>query len=169
MFLQWMWYLKDENPGCGEETENVQPHVRSYLYHLEEIVHGTHGWVMAHMDESWHTWMSHVMDQSLCCISLLYSSIFTVMSHCTRGWVAHKSWHTWMSHDTHEIFLLYSSVVLFHMREWYMTDSSYFRFAHQQLSYKDDCTWMNCYTRRNESCHIWMSHVTHEWVMSHIN
>ena len=57
------------------------------LAHMNEswriwMSHGTHEWVMAHMDESWHTWMSHATDES-------------VMAHMN------ESWHVCMSHGTY--------------------------------------------------------------------
>jgi len=46
------------------------------------VSHGTREWVMSHMIESWHIWMSHVTYE-------------WVTAHVT------ESWHKWMSHVTH--------------------------------------------------------------------
>jgi len=135
-----IWYLKDENPWCGEETENVHPHVRSYLYHLEEIMRGSHGWVMAHMDESWHTWMSHG----------------------THGWVmAHmdESWHTWMSHGTH-------GWVMAHMDESHMSHGTRgWVIAHMKSFYCIHLLYCSICMR-----HIWLTPGTSrmtavEWIV----
>ena len=46
---------------------------------------------------------------------------------------------------------------------------------HAKLSGLSCHTWMSHVTHEwvmshmNEFCHVWMSHVTHEWVMSHMN
>jgi len=101
--------------------------------------------VMARMNESWHTWMSHGTHESVTHI-LHYDTYMNKsentheeMSHGTHEWVmAHmnESWHTWMS-DTHYILWHTYERVVPHL-------------------------W------RKESWHTWMSHVSwliHVWCM----
>jgi len=82
-------------------------HMGTYIHMNESwhtwMSHGTHEWVMTHMKQSWHTWMSHGTHQSV--MTHMNESWHTWMSHGTHEWVMthmNESWHTWMSHDTHK-------------------------------------------------------------------
>jgi len=57
---------------------------------------------MSHVNESCHTWMSHVTREWV--MPHVNESSHTWMSHATREWVmshVNESCHTWMSHVTH--------------------------------------------------------------------
>jgi len=62
----------------------------------------TYEWVLSHMHESRHLWMSHVTYEWV--MSLMNESCRICMSHVTYEWVmSHidESCHIWMSHVTH--------------------------------------------------------------------
>ena len=124
------------------------------------LKHDTCEWVMSHINESCHMWMSHVTHQ-------------WVMSHVnvrTRDErVTNYMWderpaetcHMWMSHVTHQKVM------------------SYITWTPDERPAEACHMWMSHVTREwvmshvNESCHMWMSHmwmshVTCEWVMSHV-
>jgi len=219
--------------------------------------HGTHAWVMEHMNESWNTWMSHGTHEWV--MEHMNTWVMTHMKESWHTWRSHdthegvrthmkESWHTWRSQDTHEY-------VSHDKHEWAMThmkesghtwmhlatqthscthecvmkthscvswllrihvcpDSFAFMCVHSFMkesgqtarrmnasSWRPQDAWMrlhetthdafmrlathecvspcvarrihvSCVARRihvNASCHTWMSHSTHEWVMSHMN
>ena len=62
-----------------------------------------HKWVMSHMKESRHIWMSHVTYEWV--MSHMNESCHIWMSHVTYEWVMshmNESCHLWMSHVTYE-------------------------------------------------------------------
>ena len=101
-------------------------------------------WVMSHMNESWHIWMSHVTYE-------------WVMSHI------YESIHIWMSHVTYAVWMIHVQAVKSHDRsrhlQQHMDESCHIWMSH--ITYKRVMSHMN------ESCHIWMSHVAYERFMSH--
>ena len=116
-------------------------------------------WVMLHIDEPCHIWMSHVTFE-------------WVMSHLN------ESCHTWMSHVTKELskdsepwacichrwfFKRALKLVALLCKE--ICNLSLGLLLSQMIFQKrpELATIMS---HINESCHIWMSHVTHDWVMS---
>jgi len=143
------WCLTTE---MSHVTHTNETHIQmSHSYHsTSDMIYVTYEWVMSHMNESCHVWMSHVtyawvmshMNES-CHVwmsnaiyewgmSHMNESCHICMSHVTYGWVMthmYESWHIWMSHITYE--------------------------------------WVT--SHMDESCHIRTSHVTHAWVMSHMN
>ena len=107
--------------------------------------HITHEWDMSYMNESCQIWMSHVTYE-------------WVISHINQ------SCHTWMSHVTH-----YTTC---HAR-YELKDVSRTKKSCHDLLTCDMLThvWHETFvrdvtSRTNESRHTWMSHLTHEWVMS---
>ena len=61
--------------------------------------HVTHEWVMSHMHESCHTWMSHVTHEWV--MSHMNESCHTWMGHVMHEWIMshmNESCLTWMSH-----------------------------------------------------------------------
>ena len=78
------------------------------MSHVDESCHSwmshvTYGWFMSHKSESCHIWMGLVTYGWV--MSHKYESCHIWMSHVTYGWVtSHKyeSCHIWMSHVTYE-------------------------------------------------------------------
>jgi len=117
----------------------------SYVIDRIWISHGTH------MNESRHTWLSHVTHNE------------GVMLHITNeSWTAYESVlaHVWMSHSTH----MNES---WHTYGWVMTHIWMSHVPHAK-------TWGSGLWQTNESCHayesvmshVWLSHGTHDWVLS---
>jgi len=100
------------------------------------------------------------------------------MSHVTHEWVMshmNKSSHIWLRHVKYEWVMAHMlrtdeschrPQTVFELTLQYMTWPFAF-FDEGVLSHMHESyvTW----SRKNKSCQIWMSHVTHEWVMPHIN
>ena len=118
-------------------------------------------WVMVHMNESWHIWMSHVTH--IC----RWDNAWRWMSHVARvtclthdescltyEWVCH---HIWISHVSYE---------------WVMSrmnESCHIWMSHALRIYKSHGTHIPHIRVRNSTpiAHTWMSHGTYEWVMLH--
>jgi len=107
--------------------------------------HVTYEWVMLHMNESRHIWMSHVTYE-------------WVMSHMN------ESWHIWMSRVTYEW-------VMSHMNEscpiW-INDVTCEKTRHTCV-HEARMVWMSHATGKTVTTrirHMWLSHVTCDWVMS---
>ena len=134
-----------------------------HIYHrswktYQWISHVTFERVMSHLNESCHIWMSHVTFE-------------WVMSHLN------VSCHIWMSHVTFECvvsqFFLPSSDLAPHVVSL-KTFTYEWATSHLDASCqkKKKCTGPGepCSTyRRSWDSHLWMSHVTFEWVMSQKN
>ena len=125
--------------------------------------HVSYGWVRSRMNESCHVWMRRVMYE-------------WAMSHVD------ESRHVWVSRNVTDV----NSHVEYVVRSYVM------RLTHIGLTHILWCI-NTCYrsgescricwciitcewglyewvtSHVNESCHVWMSHVTFEWVMSRIN
>jgi len=110
---------------------------------------------VSHMDESWHTQMSHGT----------HKWILALVNESTYGWVMAfpSPLPTGSSRDTqtptHPVRV--SWLINSHSHIWLINSHSHIWMNH--VEYK----WVM--SHKNESCHIWMSHVTYEWVMSHVN
>ena len=111
-----------------------------------------------HMNESCHTWMSHVTHE-------------WVMSHMN------KSCHTWMSHVTHEWVMSHFNLVISHVWMRYATIQKTMRYL--STTYQDpgkDCwcpdsfTWMRIlvhqqcvqsHAQESQAMHVCTSHNSH--------
>ena len=70
--------------------------------------HVTYEWVMSHMNASCHIWMRHIMYEWV--MSRINESCHIWMSHVTYEWVVShikESCHIWMSHVTYECIISY--------------------------------------------------------------
>ena len=126
----------------------------SYIASRMSIV--TYEWVMSHMNESCHIWMSHVTYE-------------WVMSHLNHSDM-YESCHVCMSH----LQSSYHQVLFSH--EWVMTYIRDMAHSHVISIWVMSHLGGSCFIcmshvtskwvmlHLNESCHIWMSHVTFEWV-----
>jgi len=146
--------------------------------------HGTYEWVMSHMNESCHIWLSHVIH-----------SCHIWMSHGTYKWVMvhmNESRHTCMSHGTYEWVMVRTSVLRSTMRRsfikiyidepWYIwTSHGTYEWVMVHIN-ESWCIWMSHGTYKwvmviyqsvmihmHESRHIWMRHGASEWVLAHMN
>jgi len=116
-------------------------------------------WVMAHMNESCHVWISRITYEWV--IPQINESCHVRMSHVTCEWVMS---HIWMSHVTYEW-------VMSHINESLPDVSALFCVSEWVIAHMNESChiWMSHVTYDWVMSHIWMSHVTYEWVMSHIN
>ena len=105
-------------------------------------------WVMSHVNESCHTWISHV----------IYGR---VMSH------VNESCHIRLSHSTHE--WVTSHRCIYHVRAGAST-----HFPRRFLCYDTVDTFEKGMSHINRSCHsemschTWTSSVAYEWVLSRV-
>ena len=156
------WHIKIRDPmslchlvSSENFPETIQVH--SYVWR-DSFICDMYKWVMSHMNESCHIWMSHVTYEWV--MSHMNESCHIWMSHVTYEWVmshTNESCHMWMSHV---------------ICEWVTshTNESCHIWMSRATHMHESChIWMSCATHMNESCHIWMGHVTYEWVMSHMN
>jgi len=138
--------------------------------------HGTCDWVMAHVIESWHIWLSHGTYEDSRVNDLWHIWVSGQMNHGTCDWVmAHtqkdmeESRHKkkWMSA---RLVCGKSAVTCapVHMRESsHINESCHILIScvtyEGVISHMDESChiWMSHVTHINESCHIWNSHVTH--------
>ena len=65
------------------------------------------------------------------------------------------------------ICVTYSVIYVWHI-QLYMCDTFIWVIHESGQNYKLYYTCQRVMSHTNESCHIWMSHVTYEWVISHI-
>ena len=126
------------------------------------------------MNGSCHIWMSHVTYEWV--MSYMNESCHICMSHTTYEWVMsimNESCHIWMSHTTYEW-------VMSHMNEsCHISTENTSGVAlrrptacqnrARQLPGRVASSLVCAAACMDESCHIWMSHVTYEWVMSRMN
>ena len=136
------------------------------------MIHVTYEWVMSHMNESCHIWMSHVTtDRNSCQIAagthVIYwmEHVSCAMSCEVSCYVCTKMCYFWMSHArVNESCHIRAEIVAQnrHIRCWDLGRESHFLYSMSHVTYK----WVM--SHMNESCHIWMGHVTCEWVTSHM-
>jgi len=118
----------------------------------------TYEWVMSHVNESCHMWMSHVTYEWV--MPHTNESCHIGMSHVTYEWImshVNELCHIWMRHVTHEH-------VMSHMMS-HTNESCHLWISHVMYE------WVMLHSRHiwHESCHVWMRHVTYECIMSHMN
>ena len=126
------------------------PTRRIHIWHDSFICDTAHPYAVTH---SYFTWFTHVW----------HESFISDMMHSYVIWSVHM-WHDSFIYDisdmTHSYAVTYSYVTwLIHM--WRFSFNRDMPIRH--VTYE----WETSHT--NESCHIWMSHDTHGWVMSHMN
>ena len=144
--------------------------------HVERFV--AYEWVMSHMNESCHIWMSHVTYEWV--MSHMNGSCHIWMSHVIHEWVMshNQPCHIWMSRVTYgvaSISRIDKILGLFckraRLKRRYSAKETYNFIDPNDRSHPTGryvaCEWVM--SHMNESCHTWMSHVTCEWVMSHMN
>jgi len=124
-----------------------------------------------HMDEScqWMVKSTHMNESTV--LSCMKESCHIWMSHVTYEWV--------MSHineSCHVTYEWFNSQVMYERVMSHLKQSCHTWALVQPKSFIESChIWMSRVTYEwvmshiNESCHMWMSHFTYEWVMSHMN
>jgi len=100
----WMSHVTYVNESYHVWMRRIWTHSYSDITcYVTSISHVTYEWVMSHMNESCHIWMSHVTYESV--MSHIHESCHIWMSHVTYEWVMshmNESCHIWMSHvSTH--------------------------------------------------------------------
>ena len=119
----------------------------SESYHIW-MSHVTYEWVISHMNESCHIWVSHIRvisewNDDICSIRFAFISsewdIRSILRHVSFVCVRHDSFLTWL------INMWYDSLISSECDIWSL-------HSERSMSNVD------------ESCHIWMSHVTYKWV-----
>jgi len=134
--------------------------------------HVAYEWVMLHSDESWLIRTSHV--------ECTWVSYEWVMAHIKKSWLidrldsagqvprqlkCHAYSHPWQMLHTCEW-------VMSRMRDVTHGDSAEGVSRKECHDYSIHCTQMNescSVTMTRSIAHIWMSHVSYEWIMSHPN
>ena len=141
--------------------------------------HVTHDWVMSHINESCHIWLSHVTYKWIMIplmnhhmihltnhsfnVSSMYHHIIW-LSHVTYVWVisrmtesfpAKKACNSWLFWE-HDLQLMSESCHV-----WL----SHVTYKHTYICGKDRTSSRG----QSASCHLRISHVTYVWVMSHMN
>jgi len=112
--------------------------------------HVTHEWVMSHIGESCHIWLSHVPYEWV--MSRMSESCHISVSHVTYQWVmSHmsESCHTWVSHVTYEW-------VMSHMNESCHIWVSH--VTHETPTHMHTPHWMCAHCTPDAcvcACHMW--------------
>jgi len=123
------------------------------------------------VSDPWEESICHVKYE--CVTSRMHLSHYTWMRHVTCEWVTshmNESCHIWMRHFTYEWGISHMNKLCYNMKE--SCD-----ICMHLVTYEPAHMWLNVTTEWvislqrtvNESYHTWMSHVTREWVMSHVN
>jgi len=131
-------------------------HTHTHIYMMFFI----QGWVMSHLSESCHVWMSHKPLKTIYIQTHIYDVLHTWMSHVTL-WLSHvtfewvmphinESCHVWISHGTYE------SVT--QINESCHTWVRYVTFD-----------WVTNLCKPDIYTHIYMMCFIHGWVMSHLS
>jgi len=147
-----------------------------HIFRLLYISHGTHEWVMAHTNESWHTSISRSKSMCVSCVEnmnepwriwMSYGVYKCVMAHMNLLFKVYACLSRW-KYDTNNIWHGY---VTAHMNESWHTRMShgtyksptslYTRLARSK--YKNENLWHAwVMAHTNESWHTRMSHGTYE-------
>ena len=98
-------------------------------------------WVMSHVNESRHVWISHVTYERV--MSRMKESRLSYESIMSLIWMSHVKCE-WVMSQLNESCHIWSVMSSCHICEWVMS-------------------------HMNKSCHIWMNHVADNWVMSHVS
>ena len=149
---------------------------QSHVTHRNESCH-TYEWVMSHMEMSHVTHMNELCHtyEYMRCSSHMNEPLTSDISFISVTWLIHMWWsHLWMSHLNQMEQSTRQHIV------GHMNDSPH---AYRASCYTHESVrhvWMSHVTHEyvelyigvthmNESRHTWMCHVTHEWVTSHMN
>jgi len=156
------------------------------------VVRDAHEWVMWNIYRtwrtwtcrSWRTWMSHVKHLSF--VTHMNESCETSVVRDANEWDMWnicRSWRTWMRHVAYEYesrhlkmsHITYAWVVS-PIHEWVMSPmnescrlDSYAKRLPSTTHMSRHLSSVTHIKGIHESCHLWMSHVTYEWVMSPMN
>ena len=104
-----------------------------------------HEWVVSHMNKSCHVWMSTQAD-----------------CHVTHSWLLWMSPHRWSCHISMSLATHGSAHTEDHVTKWMGAMNELTQMVHMNERTQIVMSHINV------SCHVWMSHVTYEWVMSHM-
>ena len=188
----WEWVLLAHSWEALTSTRYVTCYISmSHVTHTNESSHmwmrHECQWVMSHMNESCHIWMSHVTYEWV--MSHMNEACHIWMSHVTYEWVMshmNVSWQVSMSipHDTYQrayatrelvcdIYSLRRVMTSWHVMTWVKSHVTWCVTTRiNELCH----TWAllapsleALMSTRYVTCHMWMSHVTCEWFISHAN
>jgi len=144
-------------------------HIRVKSCHVW-MSHVTYEWVMSRMNESCHVWMSHVTYEWV--MSRMNESCHILISHVPYAWVVQKAKASWLCSMGHVKYA-----------------SNYVTYESVMSCMNESCSlWMSHFTLAWFMSHRFFlqeakasllaamiyvtyasSHVTYEWVMSHMN
>jgi len=132
---------------------------------LQLVDYITSEWVMSHMLQSSHVWMSHIKCELV--MSHINESYHMWTSHVTHQWVishVNESCHTSMSHITHQ--QVTSRLNEARHVTYKRVQLAASPLAHHNLKICDDGWKMSAHER---VCHTWRSRATYERGLSHMN
>jgi len=134
--------------------------VMSYTCHIG-ISHVAYKRVMSRMNESYHVCMSRAMNESV--LSCMNESGHLCTSRVTYAWVlSHMNapCHIWIRHVTYEWVFSHMNDIMYERVTLNMNESWYVRIS--------QVTRIWAMLHVPASCHVCMSHVIYEWVVSHM-
>ena len=158
--------------GWAFKSRKVERKIAAMMHSRYLIL--AYEWVMSHMRESYQ----HVIERLNQPWWRLWIRLFTVaaMTHSrhltlayewvTVVWHINNACHVWMSHV---IYAWVMSNVNDSYRAWRLWTSHVTVAAMTHSSSKLKASHQPRMLRLNASCHVWMSHATYTWVMSHMD
>jgi len=188
--VTYEWVMSHINESChmwmryntqvrGEESEDLIGVLAGVMLYMNESCHTgashlirvyesfhTYAWVMSRMCELCQTgtgrgeWRA---DRGAFCAIILYSPLSLYLSHSHTYTYTRTNTH--MHAHTHTYSLSFS-LSLTHTHTHTSTHTRTHRYGEgggKELI--EVLLWVIFYL--NDSCHIWMSHVTYEWAVSH--
>jgi len=156
------------------KSHHISSHIPCVTYWWD-ISHVTYGYVVSHINESRHIWMSHgthdqvtsrILAHTVCHILMRHVTCHIWLCRVTYKWVtAHmnESRHTWSSHVTYPRTYLASHIdetchiLMRHVTCRIWPSCVTYKLSHVRYE------WVT--SHMNESCHVWMRHVTYDWVV----